>query len=327
MIRVSVIICTHNPRQNYLHRVLRALRAQTLPRDQWELLLIDNASDRGLAQEWDLGWHPQARHIREDELGLTPARLRGIAEGRGEILVFVDDDNVLDVDYLNNALEIGRDYPFIGAWGGTIRGEFEAEPAVWMQPLLSDLAIRAFSEPIWSNNPTDWRSQPCGAGLCVRSPVAKQYAEQVAEQPIRRKLGRIGAALSSCEDSDLALTSRDLGKGFGNFPQLRMVHLIPESRVRPDYIIRVSQGITVSGIVLHYLRYGILPVEPSVLNSSAKYLMLLATQGRRPAQIYRASQKAIRMGIRTARGFGLDDCARHAGPSPQLTAELDSAEG
>ena len=73
----------------------RRFAQQTLPKDHWELLVIDNAFDRVLASEWDLSWHPQARHIREDELGLTPARLRGIAEARGDVFVFVDDDNLL----------------------------------------------------------------------------------------------------------------------------------------------------------------------------------------------------------------------------------------
>jgi len=40
MIPVSVIICTHNPRPDYLQRVLDALKAQTLPKENWELLLM-----------------------------------------------------------------------------------------------------------------------------------------------------------------------------------------------------------------------------------------------------------------------------------------------
>ena len=44
MVHASVIVCTHNPRLIYLRRVLEALRSQTLPLEQWELLLIDNAS-------------------------------------------------------------------------------------------------------------------------------------------------------------------------------------------------------------------------------------------------------------------------------------------
>src|SRR5437867_11640557 len=95
---VSVIICTHNPRPDYLRRVLDALKAQTLPMEQWELLLIDNASSEGLVDVWDLSWHPSAHHIRENELGKTPSVLRGIKESAGELLVLVDDDNVLAPD-------------------------------------------------------------------------------------------------------------------------------------------------------------------------------------------------------------------------------------
>ena len=92
---LSVIICTHNPRSDYLSRVLQALDSQSLSKESWELLLIDNASEKILSTEIDLSWHPNSRHIREEQLGLTPARLRGIKESVGEILIFVDDDNVL----------------------------------------------------------------------------------------------------------------------------------------------------------------------------------------------------------------------------------------
>ena len=51
MISISAIICTHNPRPDYLRRVLDALKAQTLPKEQWELLLIDNASKVAIGKE------------------------------------------------------------------------------------------------------------------------------------------------------------------------------------------------------------------------------------------------------------------------------------
>jgi len=131
VLQASVIICTHNPRPHYLRRVLGALRAQTLPLDQWELLLIDNASERPLtATDWGLSWHPRARHVREEDLGLAPARLRGIREAAAEMLVFVDDDNLLAPDYLEQALRIKREWPMLGVWGsGVTIPEFEAQPA------------------------------------------------------------------------------------------------------------------------------------------------------------------------------------------------------
>ena len=68
---LSVVICSHNPRKDYLERVLTALRGQTLPLDEWELLLIDNKSNVALGSDVDLSWHPAARIIREDTFGLS----------------------------------------------------------------------------------------------------------------------------------------------------------------------------------------------------------------------------------------------------------------
>ena len=59
--KISAIICTHNPRPHYLRRVLEALERQTLAKAEWELLLIDNASTkplRGRAAHDVLGERP-----------------------------------------------------------------------------------------------------------------------------------------------------------------------------------------------------------------------------------------------------------------------------
>src|SRR2546421_8696932 len=104
MLDASVVICTHNPRSDYFVRVLDGLRNQTLPLHKWELLIIDNASRLPLASSWDISWHPAARHILESELGLSSARSRGIQEASADLIIFVDDDNVLDETYLAEAI-------------------------------------------------------------------------------------------------------------------------------------------------------------------------------------------------------------------------------
>src|SRR6266436_1643779 len=121
---LSVVTCSHNPRPDYLQQVLQALRSQTLAREAWEYLLIDNASKEPLDLRVDLSWHPNAKHLREENLGLTYARLRGIGEASGGILVFVDDDNVLDADFLEQVLNIAEAWPKIGAWSGQTRPRF-----------------------------------------------------------------------------------------------------------------------------------------------------------------------------------------------------------
>ena len=153
MICASVIICTHNPRLHYLCRVLEALRNQTLPLERWELLLIDNASREPLTSKTsDMSWHPHARHIREDQLGLSSARLRGMREATSDLLVFVDDDNVLELNYLSEVIRIKRDWPLLGVWGsGATVPEFEVEPADNLRGFLWMLALRVVDCARWSN--------------------------------------------------------------------------------------------------------------------------------------------------------------------------------
>ena len=139
---VSVVIPTHNPRMEYLRRVVEALRVQTLPREQWELLLIDNASREKVEGRADIGWHGNARIVREEELGLTFARLRGFAEAKGELIVMVDDDNVLAPDYLETAVRIAKDHPMLGAFGGKCLPEFETEPGPWLEARGRGLGLR-----------------------------------------------------------------------------------------------------------------------------------------------------------------------------------------
>ncbi len=98
MTTVTVILCAHNPHPGRLAQTLASLAAQTLPASDWELLVVDNASTSPLSALKSLREFPHARVVAEIHLGLTHARLRGIAGAKGELLVFVDDDNVLAPD-------------------------------------------------------------------------------------------------------------------------------------------------------------------------------------------------------------------------------------
>ncbi len=252
MPEIAVILCTHNPRPDYLTRALEALAAQTYAREDWELLIVDNASKSPLPEGFDVSWHPHARVVREERLGLTPARLRGIMETSADVIVFVDDDNLLEPDYLRLAREVAGNYPFLGAWGGSQIGVFEVQPPEWAQPYLSYLAVREVSTDRWSNDPEHWDATPYGAGLCVRRLVAAAYANTVASDPLRLALDRQGKRLMSGGDIDLARTSCGLGLGFGVFARLRLTHLIPAARLQLEYLADLVQGSTASAILLQH---------------------------------------------------------------------------
>lgn len=252
--RITVVLCTHAPRRAFLERTLRALAEQTVGAGTYDLLLVDNASPDPIATWCDLRWHPAARIVVESELGLTAARLRGIAEVRTNLLVWVDDDNLLAPDYLAQVFAIARDWPQLGLWGcGHFTPEWETSPAPELKPYLNYLAVGQTERDAWSNQPFDYACMPPGAGLCVRLPIARRYAVAVRNEPLRRALGRKGGGLGACEDFDLGLTAIECGYGTGVFTRLRMTHLMTSSRVREDYLLRLVEGHACSSLLLHHL--------------------------------------------------------------------------
>lgn len=273
---VTVILCTHNPRADYLSETLEGLRRQSMEQSEWEFLLIDNGSSDPLAETIDLSWHSRGRIVREEELGLTPARLRGYAESVGDLIVFVDDDNILSPDYLENARKIGVDRPYLGAWGGSITGIFETDPEPFWDGRMSLLAIREVERARWSNDPAHLSMQPFGAGLCIRRAVLRQYVEGVQSDGTRRGLGRRGSGLGGCEDLDMVMSCPDLGLGFGVFPELKMKHLIPAGRLQLDYLLRLYEGSSATHLVLKAARgMGGIPKQPTAAQRGIDWVRML----------------------------------------------------
>ena len=277
VLQASVIICAHNPRSDYFARVLASLRSQTFPHNKWELLIIDNASKVPLARHWHISWHPMVRHIVENEISVAAARRRGMREARADLIVFVDDDNVLDKTYLTQAVGIGRDWPSLGAWGsGSIQADFEVKPSESLMEFLPYLALRETASPQWSNVASCWQAMPWGAGLCVRKAVAVAYCQSCERSSIQIT-GRVGNSTLSGEDREIALVCCTQGSAFGIFPELKITHLIPRHRVSEDYIVRLVEGTKLSDLLLDYKWLNIIPASPRcarVLLSVLKTLLL-----------------------------------------------------
>jgi glycosyltransferase involved in cell wall biosynthesis len=132
-IAYTVALCTHN-HADRLIRTLADIRHIRLPKAPWELLIIDNASrdatpDILARQTWPAGW--EVRVVEEERLGLSNARNRAIREARGEYLIFVDDDETPDPDWLC-AFERLIETRSPDAFGGRIEVLFEGARPAWL---------------------------------------------------------------------------------------------------------------------------------------------------------------------------------------------------
>lgn len=250
---LSVVICTRDPVIGRLRRVLEGLALQSLPLEQWRLLVVDNGSSPPLAVQLDLSWHPRAEVIVEPKPGLTPARLRGIASTSGH-LVFVDDDNVLAPDYLECAARRLEVQSWMGAFGGSIELEFEQAPPEWTKMFHGMLAERRVEREQWSKDLRGNPVIPCGAGMVVRREVADAYRDLVKEDAARLAMDRREDSMISDGDTDLALTACDLGLACGQCSDLKLTHLIPASRLTVEYFERLAHGMAYSGVLVRSLR-------------------------------------------------------------------------
>jgi GT2 family glycosyltransferase len=108
---LSVVIPTFN-RLEILPRVLAALESQTLDTAMFEVVVVDDGSSDGTAA-YLAGRRPdfEFRSFTQVNSGPAGARNRGIADARGELVVFLGDDTVPEPDFLSVHLGAHRDRP------------------------------------------------------------------------------------------------------------------------------------------------------------------------------------------------------------------------
>lgn len=254
---ISVVLPARNPHPARLQRALAALGAQRLARGAWELLVIDNGSTPAISPDAQPQLRPLgARVIAEPRVGLTAARLAGIRAARGDVLVFVDDDNVLDSGYLEAIERRFAASPSVGAAGGPVVAEWESPPPAWTREFHGLLALRERSgevELARGGADAAWPEfAPVGAGLAIRRRHALDYDAALARDPQRATFDRAGASLASGGDNDLVFTALHAGGDVAYFPELKVTHLIPAQRLAPDYLARLNRGIMRTWVrVLH----------------------------------------------------------------------------
>ena len=259
---LSVILPTHAPHVGRLGRALEGLKLQSLSYDRWELVVVDNRSPDPVRP--DLGWHPHTRVVREDRLGLTHARLAGGASTRGDVLVFVDDDNVLSSNYLAAALELFANHPRLGAAGGKSVPEWETPPSGWVHEFAGTLALRDLGNEARVCGPSETGYPTCapiGAGMAVRRSAWNAYTHSLAGDRTSPS-DRTGQNLSSGGDNDIVLHVLRAGWQVGYFPQLSLTHLIPETRIIRGYLARLNDGISKSWVQV-VARHDICPWPPA----------------------------------------------------------------
>ncbi len=291
--KLTVAICTRNPRRDYLDRVLRALSRQTLPRDEWELLIIDSASDQPLTPALGLPFGLVCGIVRVDVSGILRARFAAIAAAAAPVLLFLDDDNVPAPDFLQQGLELGERWPMLGCWGpALIMPECEHPPDREIEKHMGRMACCNLPADRWSNT---LDVVPPAAGLFLRLECARAYAAFAEPDPRRRIVGETAERFFRGEDTDLVFHIVKNGHGAGQFRALSLIHLMPARRLTPDYVVMLAKVAAGSALVINHL-WGVPPRRESLLDRVIYTLKSLRFRGldRRIARAHREGEAEAR---------------------------------
>jgi glycosyltransferase involved in cell wall biosynthesis len=245
----AVILCTYNPDKRLVDWALASLARQTI--GNFEIVVVDNNSHPPLDERELRSRHSlDLRVIRETRQGLIHARCAGIGATSSDLIVFVDDDNQLDPDYMERATAIAEAEPSIGHFGGIARAELAAGIPGWKRRLLPYLGVRDHGpEPITSQEASWGKWEPIGAGMVTRRAVALEFVALATARSASR-LGRNGASLMSGEDTLMARAANRLGFACSYQPSLRLTHYIKPSRLRPHVLASTLEGHGRSYVVL-----------------------------------------------------------------------------
>jgi hypothetical protein len=245
---VSVIVCTFN-RAASVGRSLAAMECLELPdRCSWELLVVNNASTDDtpavLATIAGRGILP-LRVITEPEPGLSRARNAGVAAARGELLLFTDDDTIVDPGWLAAYLAAARRWPQASYFGGPVAPLFESASPRWinenleaLSPMLCRVDISGDERPIRQSE------QPFGPNMAFR----RQGFVGVS---FNERIGRRGA--EQIRGSEVSVTEQLKRAGAIGIwvPSARVQHVIPSTHATLRYLVGYQSGAGATAVRLH----------------------------------------------------------------------------
>ena len=233
---LTAVICTYN-RAKYIGPLLESIAANDLSKAEYEILLVDNNCTDNTREICDTfaSNHPDVNfcYVVETEQGLSAARNKGIKEAKGDIIVYIDDDALVDTWYLRIIVEYMSVHPKIDAVGGPIVPLYETEEPQWMtcytKELLCGYLYFGDKERTFPGD-----RYPGGGNAAYRANVFEKVGL------FNTALGRKGDSLMGAEEKDIFDKMSSQRMRFMYLPKMILHHIIPQKKLEKDYFDRLT---------------------------------------------------------------------------------------
>jgi glycosyltransferase involved in cell wall biosynthesis len=226
--RISVIVPTHN-RASSLRHTIASLQQQSLSSDDYEIIVVDNASTddtRIVVEEANHNGPKEVRYVYEGRLGLHNARHAGARAAQAAILAFTDDDAICERDWLEQLLACYND-PLVGCAGGKILPKWEAPPPAWILRYPGALALLDRGDEV---KELRWPEDIYGVNFSIRREVLFDIGGFNPDS-----FGNIWLG-----DGETGLLRKVYAAGWKVIynPKAVVWHIIPQTRLNLDYMKR-----------------------------------------------------------------------------------------
>jgi hypothetical protein len=197
----------------------------------WELLVVNNNScdgtDEVIAHQ---AQHLPLRRLFEPRPGKSYACNLAIAEARGDLIVWTDDDVLVSPRWLACYLDAARAWPDAAFFAGAVEPWFESNPPRWIRRHLASLSgVYAIAAPGSQTRPVSQGEAVFGANMAFRKEVACRF-------PFNVNLGRVQGQLLGGDDTELIQRVTQAGCYGVWVPEARAQHFIPSERLTSAYV-------------------------------------------------------------------------------------------
>jgi glucosyl-dolichyl phosphate glucuronosyltransferase len=236
---ISCIICTYN-RERFLHSSIESLVSQTLSKDLFEVIIVNNNSTdntdtiaRSLIEKYNETVN--FKYVIESKQGLSHARNRGIEETNGEYICYIDDDAIASLDFLKNIVDFFESNPNAAGVGGKIIPEYVDGKPAWMNHFMEGLVSKVDNgEEIFEYNGSKF---PIGCNMTYKKSVLLEIGMFDPD------LGRKGNSGEASEEKDVFFKIYNKGYKVYYLPNIPVKHIIESLRLEYPYIQKISAGI------------------------------------------------------------------------------------
>lgn len=228
---ITVAICTWNRAELLDQTLLQMQRLQIPDGLTWELLVVNNCCTDHTDEV--IRKHQNSLPIKrlfEKQPGLSHARNSAVAAAEGELLIWTDDDVLVDEKWLEAYSLAAAEFSQHSFFGGPIEPWFEGTPPEWLNKILDQVST-AYAVIDYGDEEFDFSSRylPFGANFAVRTELLKAASFDVS-------LGRVGTSMVSGEETSLLQCLLKNGHTGHYLPAARVRHFIPQSRQNLLYL-------------------------------------------------------------------------------------------